>query len=81
MPEEGLYQAIVVRAIKDYLHPQYKQEVMDWVVDMAGDFSFCAYSMKMDPLNLRKIMVDKMITIDTYGTVTLYLNGEARMRK
>lgn len=80
--EKGIYQAIVLRAIKDYIYPKNKKEIIDWVVEMNGSFGFCAEAMGMVPSTLREIMVDKMIQIDTQGTVTLYSGGLAlRMRK
>lgn len=77
----NLCKAVVIRSIKDYQYPQYKNDVIEWVVNMEGLFPFCADALGVSPTYLREIMVDKMIQIDTYGTVTLYINGESRMRK
>jgi hypothetical protein len=77
----NLYRSIVIRAIKDYQYPQYKQDVTNWVCEMQDMFPLCAEAMGMSAYTLREIMVDKMIQIDTLGTAHLYLNGEVRMRK
>lgn len=80
--EKSLCQAIVVRAIKDYVYVKYKPEIVDWVMDMNPIFGTCAEAIGVNPWYLREIMVDKMIQIDTYGTITLYNdNKPARMRK
>lgn len=83
--EQGLksiFQAVVLRAIKDFYNPKYRNDVIDWVVDMEETFPICAESIGLEATNLREIMVDKMIQIDTFGTVSLYLSGtESRMRK
>lgn len=78
---KALCQNIVIRAIKDYQYPQYKKQVMDWVVNMDGYFPFVSESMGFSTYFLREIMVDKMIQIDTYGTTSLYIHGETRMCK
>lgn len=70
-----LYQGIVVRALKDYLYPQYKKQIIDWVLNEEGSFYLCAEAMGLKENDLKAKMVDKMIVIDTLGTAHLFTNG------
>lgn len=76
---KAFYAAILIRALKDYRKRPYRIDVMNWVVDEQETFPQCAEALNIPVQQLRIMMVDKMIEIDTTGI--LFKNGELRVNK